>query len=177
MASSLSCVRSQTENPDITCSRIDTGKLHSLVIEGATVPVTSIIKETFSHTWTKLLENAAASGATASDNPPPVIKRGPKAAVLQSIPGLAPVALVPSEDLAFSDDEGNADETEANINENESSPTVVRDNERQVCLGRNRDVIMTSLPLHSWAPLPDDLWPPKLTIARVIAPPPTKQQS
>jgi hypothetical protein len=143
--------------------RIDTGKLHAVIAEVATVPLTSVLKDALMQVWDALLagatpgaaeEVARAAAEAAAMAAAATSKRGPKAAITPSIPGIAPYALLTLDPGSLSDDE--ADDVEG--------PSTAAN----PAAWTSKDVILTTLPPHSWAAPPSSLWPPALSVVRYL---------
>ena len=159
--------------------RVDSTKLHSLVSEVATVPLTSSVKDCLLTVWEDLVQRAAtnpasqqtsiaaaaaaaatggaAAGATTT-------KRAPKASQLAAqaaVPGIAAFAYLPSESVYLSDDEGNDSSDSSYANDNPQANLLA-------AMPNSKDVILTALPPHSWASLPSNMWPPALAVSRYL---------
>ena len=177
--------------------RVDSTKLHSLVSEVATVPLTSSVKDCLLKVWEDLVQRAATTAATtttsasshqaegggdasakpSSETAPAAAastgaavagataKRAPKASQLAAqaaIPGIAAFAYLPSDSVYLSDDE-------ANDSSDSSSHALDNPQANQLAsMPNSKDVILTTLPPHSWAPLPANMWPPPLAVSRYL---------
>ena len=171
-------------------ARVDTGKLHALVLEGGTVPVSSIIKETIVTIWEKLLgdvtnannvdlvdESTDVPRVSVSVAPVTgVSKRGPKAVVVQTIPGLSPFAIIPAELMSLVLKTCADDEAEEDINsffdvspQNYGEGGTLEAGSNTALSVKEGDwnitTVMTALPPHSWAP-PVNVWPQSMDLSR-----------
>lgn len=106
--------------PSSVTKKLDTGKLHALIAEGAMVPVTSALKEHLVRTWDQMLQTATTASSTLpssalpseqADTPSTAAggkpKRVSKAAASPAVPGIAAftVTTMTSEVINSSDEE------------------------------------------------------------------------
>lgn len=173
--------------------KVDSTRLHALTIEGATVPVTSALKNNLGHSLNRLMEQIAATSSSSSSSAPVATaqpsevgansaasgggkpKRGPKAPNA-TIPGLPTHAILTfTSDEAYSSDEGeNGDEEQdqqtnstKGLSNTSQLELVSSSSSRKSTKGsKDRDFVFTTLSSSNWSPLPV-LWPPALTVVQV----------
>ena len=172
--------------------RVDSTKLHSLVSEVATVPLTSSVKDCILNAWEDLVqraaittttttaasshmaegggdtlaktssETAAAAASTGAVAAGSTAKRAPKVNQL-AVPGIAAFAYLPSETMYLSDDEANDSSSSDSTLDNPQANLLAS-------LPNSKDIILTPLPPHSWAPPCSNIitWPPALAVSRYL---------
>ena len=178
--------------------RVDSTKLHSLVSEVATVPLTSSVKDCLLTVWEDLVQRAATNPASQQasiaaaaavggvDTSAKTSSESTAAAAAAATGGaaagatttkrapkasqLAAQAAVPGI-AAFAYLPSESVYLSDDEGNDSSDSSYANDNPQANLLAampNSKDVILTALPPHSWASLPSNMWPPALAVSRYL---------